>query len=479
MSVERKSVIHDQTNAPRQEDGEAISRPGGRPTPVSDNAIPGLQVLLNVEAAAREARTPEELQYLFANEMRKLTGARQIFVFRSMDEMRLVTISGLPTVDRAAPIVRGIENVIAIFGKKIGYEEPHEFSASDYGDEEGYLTRFPFQRLLWLPLRVHEGNVLGGVILASEQVLPESDIVIARRLLGTFAHALAFLLADPRIVSRVAKRYLIRRNATIGLILLALVSMAIPVPMTTLAPMEIAPKNPFVVAAPLEGVIEDVLVAPNDEVQEGQPIISFEDTNLRNRLELAERQVLVAEARLKKASQLAFDELRGRHDLRLAMAKHALMSAELNFAREMFDRTTVRAPRAGIAIYSDKQELIGKPVAVGERIMQIADPADIEVSIDLNVADAIVLRPDARVKIFLDSDPFFPREANVESADYQASMRPGNILAFHVIARLSKADRDTPRLGVRGTAQIYGEIVPLGLYLFRRPLSALRQWIGL
>jgi hypothetical protein len=74
----------------------------------------------------------------------------------------------------------------------------------------------------------------------------------------------------------------------------------------------------------------------------------------------------VAEARLKKAGQLAFDDMRGRHKLGLAMVEHALKTAELNFSREMFDRATVKASRTGIAIFSDRQELIGKPVTLGE-----------------------------------------------------------------------------------------------------------------
>ena len=480
MSLERKAAIHEQANTSRQDDDKATSPRGGWPAAVSDDANAGLRALLNIEAASREARTPQVLQFLFANETRKLTRARQVFVFRSMGGMRLVTISGLHAVDRSAPVVRGIENVVAALGGAVGHEEIRQFDLADYeAEEEDFLTRYPYQKLLWIPLQVHGSDVLGGMLLASEQIWNEADIIIAKRMAATFAHALAFILVESRIVSRLAHKFINRRKAALAVIIGVLLAMAIPVPMTALAPLEITPRDPFIVAAPIEGVIEEVLVAPNEKVKEGQPIVRFEDTTLRNNLEVAERQVLVAEARLKKASQLAFDDMRGRHELGLAMAEHALKTAELNFAREMFDRATVKAPRRGIAIYSDRQELIGKPVSLGERIMQVADPTHIEVAIEVDVGDAIVLKPGARVKIFLDSDPLFPREAKVEFADYQARITPGSALAFHVVARLTDTDADIPRLGARGTAQLYGEDVPLALYLFRRPLSALRQWIGL
>jgi multidrug resistance efflux pump len=397
-----------------------------------------------------------------------------------MGGMRLVTISGLPAVDRSAPVVRGIEKAVAVLGGEVGYQEPRIFNLSEcVADEDDFLTRYPYQRMLWLPLRVHDSDVLGGMLLASEQAWAETDIVIAKRMAATCAHALAFLLADSRKISRLTTKFMSRRKLALATAIAVLAAMTIPVPMTALAPLEITPRDPFVVSAPIEGAIEDVLVPPNEPVKEGQPIVRFEDTALRNNLEVAERQVLVAEARLKQASQLAFDEIRGRHELGLAMAEHALKTAELDFAREMFERATIRAPRAGIAIYSDRQELIGKPVTLGERIMQIADPAHIEVGIDVDVGDSIVLRPGAAVKVFLDSDPLVPRQAKVEFADYQARIRPGNALAFHVVARLTDADGEIPRLGAHGTAQLYGEDVPLALYLFRRPLSALRQWIGI
>ena len=36
-----------------------------------------------------------------------------------------------------------------------------------------------------------------------------------------------------------------------------------------------------------------------------------------------------------------------------------------------------------------------------------------------------------------------------------------------------------PRIGLRGTAKILGDRVPLALYLFRRPLALLRQSLGI
>jgi hypothetical protein len=203
------------------------------------------------------------------------------------------------------------------------------------------------------------------------------------------------------------------------------------------------------------------------------------DTVARNRLEIAERELVLADTKLKKASQLAFVDLRGRHEMALAQSERELRMAERDYARDLLVRGEVRAGRAGVAVFADRKDLIGKPVTVGERLMEIADPEAMDLRIDLPVADAIVVNTGARVKVFLDSDPLRPIEARLLRADYQARPREGQQLAFRLVAAAEPGDGKSLRLGIRGTAQVYGDKVALAYYLLRRPISAARQWLGL
>ena len=448
--------------------------------PVEADAAAGLMALLNVESETREARSIEELRHLIANETRKLTRARQIFVVGpARKSPPILTISGLPLVERSSPLVQGLEHAIAGVEKDVGLGGTQEFDLFAYAKDNGDFVRgYPFRTMLWVPLRARHSENLGGMLLAREQAWTRSDILIAKRLAGTYAHAMALLIAEPKLAARLATRVYLARYALIGAGLLALAALAIPVPMTLLAPFEITPEDPVIVAAPIEGVIDDILVEPSDRIVTDQPLVRFTDTALRNRLDVAEREMSVAEARLKQASQLAFNDMQGRHDMSVARAEWDLKTAERDFAKSMFERAVIKAPRAGVAVYADKKAMIGRPVAVGERLMQIADPARVEATIDVAVGDAIAMPSGATVKLFLDSDPLNAREAKITEADYLARPRPGNILAYRVVAQF-EAPGGLPRLGARGTAQIYGERVMLAYYLFRRPIAALRQWAGL
>ncbi len=108
--------------------------------------------------------------------------------------------------------------------------------------------------------------------------------------------------------------------------------------------------------------------------------------------------------------------------------------------------------------------------------MVVADPQQAELRIDLAVADVLDFRQGAEIALFLDSDPLRRHQATLQRQAYAAQTIPGGQLAYRLDAEFSATP---PRIGLRGTAKLYGARAPLALYLLRRPLAALRQTVGL
>ena len=74
--------------------------------------------------------------------------------------------------------------------------------------------------------------------------------------------------------------------------------------------------------------------------------------------------------------------------------------------------------------------------------------------------------------------PLSPLDGKVIETGYQALLSPDNIASYRVRTNLDEKN-DKTRIGLKGTAKLYGERVALGYWLLRRPLAAAREWLGL
>ena len=116
---------------------------------------------------------------------------------------------------------------------------------------------------------------------------------------------------------------------------------------------------------------------------------------------------------------------------------------------------------------------------IGERVLSIADPKQLEVDIFLPVKDAIAINSGAKVKLFLDINPIDALAAEVIYANFNPELTQDGALAYKVRASFTDKLNNYPRIGLKGTVKIYGSNVTLFYYLFRRPITAFRQWLGI
>jgi hypothetical protein len=446
-----------------------------RPPQAVDAASAGYELLLRVEAEARQVQTTSELAFLIANETIRIAKCRQVFTLAGRpDGLVVKAVTSVGSVDRNSPRIRWVEAMVQSLRKDQGLDAPRDFALPAYcpPDDDEHQT-YPYRFMAWLPLRLRDGTVFGGMLMARETPWAEPDLLIARRLAGTYAHAWAALTGERRLKRRIKVKPLLVASA------LAAIALGFyPVPLTVLAPVEVAPIAPHIIAAPIDGVIDSIIVNPDQTVKQGEPLLKMSDVMLRNELAVAEQDVRVAEAKLMQVTQGAVADPKLRADLAVTRSELTVAAAKRNYARDMLQRSDVLAPADGIAIYTDRRDWVGRPVTTGERIMEVADPGRMQLRIDVPVADAIAISKGAKVRAFLDSDPLNPATAKVVAVSFEARMIAGDVLAYRIYAALDEAPHDM-RLGIRGTAQISGEKVALAYYLFRKPISVIRQRFGL
>jgi hypothetical protein len=331
--------------------------------------------------------------------------------------------------------------------------------------------------ILHCPLRSPNGTALGGILFFRAQPFSEAEQAAADWIARSTGYALWAWRSQ-----RHALRVLLRRAMTWrvlgGLAVLMVLAALIPVRLSALAPAEITPLRPIPVTSPLDAVVREIVVKPNQIVKADELLAVLDDTSLRNRLELAGKALDIARADLQRVTFKAFTDDASRLELQVLNARVQEKRAEVTYLTELLDKSKLLAPQGGVAVFSSQDEWRGRPVQVGERVMLIADPSLIDVTVYLPPEDAVELEPGSKVEVLLHVNPLSPLDAQIERASYEATQTPEGNLAYVIRAQLLPG-QGLPRIGLRGTAKVYAGKVSLGYYLLRKPLAFLRRSLGI
>lgn len=436
-------------------------------------------MLISLQQRALEAPDAQVLAFVIANETWHVLPYRQAFVFFNdrFGQLRLRVISGLVSVIEDTPLTRWAQQVCAHFTAQVAASaEPHWFTAEDVpialrdGWAEWWSSEACYQ-----PLMTSAGRRMGAVIYLRDARWDAQELQLLQVLHRHYAHALAGLQCGKRGVwSRLRPHRAVMWTAlTLGV----LGSGLIPVRLSVLAPAEIIALRSEVVTAPMDGVIERLHVLPNQPVRQGQLLFSLDDTTLRNRLDIARKTLAVVVTDALTAEQKAFDNQQSKSELAALQGQVREKQAEVRYLEDLLQRIDVVAAHAGVLMYGDPNDWLGKPVVTGERIAQLAEPNDLGVLVWVPVADAIALEPGAALRIYLQVSPLNALNAALVQTSYQATLSPEGVASYRIRGRLT--DSRPVHIGLRGVAKVYGEAQPLAYWLLRRPLGTLRQWIGL
>lgn len=423
-----------------------------------------LAALLDMARQVRHASDQAEVDFIAVNGTHALAPYRQAALL--LPGRGICALSGVVQVEANAPYVDWLARTLPALtaGGAVG--------ANEAGDEwREWLPEFG----LWLPFAG------GGLLLARDIPWMEREIVLLTEWSDILAdrvrsnakatHWRQALLA--RLKAAPGSRPWRRRLAAIAVVALVLL---LPVRLTVLAPGELVPLNAAAIRAPLDGVIERFHVTPNQTVKKGDPLFDFDEGQLESRAAVAEQSLATAEAEYRQAAQQALSDPRSKSQLATLQGKIEERRAEAQFVRGQSERAHVQAPRDGIVLLDDPSEWVGRPVTTGERVMRVAAPREVEIEAWLAVGDAIPLVPGAPVALYLAASPLAPVDAVVRYVAYEAQARPDGSYAYRVRARLEAAS--AYRVGLKGTAKLSGDRVPLVYWVVRRPLAAIRQWLG-
>lgn len=436
-----------------------------------------LATLISLGRRARDAESIEELRFLLVNETANLLSFHQA-VFWSV-KSGVLALSGVGMLDPTSPYVRWLEGWFKC--------TPKADKTLAFASDMTLLQSGSKEWQEWLPSQVVVVNIPamgrfegGQLLLARDTSFSRPELALLQEWCeiwrGEYRHFVKPSLRE-RLLPRPSQSAFVRWSIRSVLILSMIAISQIPVNLSVLAPSDLVPKDPSVVRSPMDGIIERVLVEPNQRVEQGDPLFEFDRVSLENQLEMARRALITRETEYRQRAQRALFDLESKSQLSVVQSQIDESRLEVQYLEALNARATVRAIRAGIVLLNDPSEWSGRPVATGERLLVITSERDVELEAWLAPEDIVSLPEQAKVTLFLASDPTQPIAAELRYLAHQPEARPDGNFAYRARAVI-KDSSEKVRVGLKGTARIDAASVPLIYWIGRRPWASLRGWLG-
>lgn len=443
------------------------------------NTTNQLPQLLALCRRARKISRQPELAFLLVNESHALATYRQAALWFAEGGIR--ALSGVVEPEANAPYTLWLTRLCQHLAEHCPVATPITAIELPGALAEEWGEWLP-PRGLWLPFPG------GALLLAGESAWDPSRIGLLEEWVDAWQHAWqartrptawSWQKIRGRVMTALApqpERPWWKQNR-VRIAAAVLAFLLFPVRLTVLAPGELVPANPAVIRAPVDGVVGQFQVQPNEQVKTGQVLFNFDEAAIATRQEVASQALAAAQAEYRQSAQQALADSKAKAQLAGLLGKIEEKRAEAAFSSHQLARSRVTSPRDGIALFDDPSEWEGRPVQTGERIMRIAAPGDVEVEAWLPLGDAIPLPDQADLRLYLAASPLSSLPAQVRYVAHDAVARPDGSYAYRVRARLEGSTDQ--RVGLKGTARISGNRVPLIYWVLRRPLATIRQALGI
>ncbi len=422
-------------------------------------------------------QTRQELIFFVLNQSIRYVAYNRALFFEAGRSMRCLGVSGNGVFDARSPVITGR---LELAGALKDPKSFHLLDGQSFAEEsaavwEAVQNDHAGSSVLWCPI-VWKDHLWGGLWLErwGGGAWSAADVELMKPLMSAYAAAWR-----PYLRAGGGHRRLGRKKTTgiiCAAVMVALLAL-VRVPLRIIAPCEVVPKDPEVVAAPLDGVLDRVYVHPGDAVEKGQLLFSYDKEVPLQELAIARQQVRLIWSDLERARAEAFKNTDSRQLVALLETRLEQERSRLELAEYHAGQLEVRAKESAVAMMGDPGEWAGRPVALGEKVMQLIHPHQSKLMIWLPQDDKIDFDGKTRVRVILNARALQTQYATLSYQARHAEQSSEGYSAFRAEAEWEQPP-DALQMGLKGHAVLYGERVSLAYWLFRRPLASLRCRIG-
>lgn len=481
--------------------------------------------LANLEAfvlRVHAAWTVGEVARELAEEGRRLVNCDRLSVLiRSGRSWHVAAVSGVDAPSRRSAAVRGMERlvrVVAVTGETLIVRDgPVELSPQVQQAVDDYLEGAPSRQMIVAPCFPPSGEAVetaprSAVTVVLEQfhgTLPPDCLTPLRTLTD---HAAVAVVRAQRVARLPLAGWFLRQNsgstshggarrAVLWTAAVAAIGAVTAVLAFVPATLEVAAEGRFVplsrtrVFAPLDAVVEQILVTHGAKVTAGQPLIELRSPELELEMEQVSGELATT-----RKEMTALETARLRATLpqektetdvsslaaKLAALRELAASHErrLELLREEAARLTVVSPIDGeVLSWKPEDYLQDRPVERGERLLEIAATGgDWGIELDVadrragHVLDAAETGEPLRVSYVVKSDPATRHSGAVARIAEATQPDSGGNPVMRVDVIPADAARAAPRSGMMVAAKIHCGERSLGYVWFHEAWEAIQRY---
>ncbi len=240
------------------------------------------------------------------------------------------------------------------------------------------------------------------------------------------------------------------------------------------ADFELVPENIFMQYAPFSGILGESYFKNGDSIAKSDLLIIYDTAKLQFELADARKKYDEISADLDLIRQESFSDPKQRGKIELLKIKQQKQQIDIRKINWYLSQSRITAQHSGVLVIEEQEKLMGRSVAAGEKLFEIIRPGKPFAKIWLNEIDAVVLREQPLIALYLHTRPETAINGQIVSISPKPVLSETNQFCYIIRMALNET---TPNLiyGMRGVARVKGREVSLGYYLFRNLILAWRK----
>lgn len=268
------------------------------------------------------------------------------------------------------------------------------------------------------------------------------------------------------------------KKTALSFLVALIVLFLIPIHLRIVAPCEVVAKNPYVVTAPLDGIIDSIVVEAGEKVKKNQLLFSYDDKLLMTQYKAALRNVERLQIDVNHFYVLGEKNSPENSNLVFLKAKLKKGQDEVDYFKEQLALAIDKSPIEGLVSIDNPLSWRGKPIKIGEKIMVISNPKETMVRIWIPDRDNVSFPANLSIDVSLNPYPEKEFTARLLHISNEAKMGEDRLPYFEAEAEWEDV-KESPALGLKGFAVLSGEKVSLIYYLLRKPIAVARKLVGI